>query len=81
VRVAPELVYEVIGAVESLSRRYEISALKDFLESIRSFAQDKTLNVPVFGRFKAGKSSFLNHILGRPLLPVGAIPVTSVVGD
>ena len=31
------------------------------------------------GRFKAGKSSFLNHFLGRQLLPVGVVPVTTVV--
>jgi GTP-binding protein EngB required for normal cell division len=31
------------------------------------------------GQFKAGKSSFLNGYLDRPLLPVGNIPVTSVI--
>ena len=41
----------------------------------------KTLNIAVLGRFKAGKSSFLNHLIGRPLLPVGVIPVTSVVTE
>jgi hypothetical protein len=33
----------------------------------------------VLGRLKAGKSSFLNHFVGQELLPVGVIPVTSVV--
>jgi hypothetical protein len=33
------------------------------------------------GRFKAGKSSFLNRLLGRDLLPVGVVPVTSVVTE
>jgi GTP-binding protein EngB required for normal cell division len=33
------------------------------------------------GRFKAGKSSFLNHVIGRDVLPVGVIPVTSVVTE
>jgi len=37
--------------------------------------------VAVFGRFKAGKSSFLNHLLVRPVLLVGVVPVTSVVTD
>ena len=75
---APE---DAIGAVEDLRRRYGISALDDFLASCRAFAQEKTLNIAVLGRFKAGKSSFLNHLLGRPLLPVGVIPVTSAVTE
>jgi GTP-binding protein EngB required for normal cell division len=80
-RVAPEIVQDVLDTVEALSKRHEISALEDFLESCRTFAQEKTLNIAVLGRFKAGKSSFLNHLLGRPLLPIGVIPVTSVVTE
>ena len=59
----------------------KISALDDFLESCRAFACDATLNVAVLGRFKAGKSSFLNRLLGKSLLPVGVIPVTSVITE
>ena len=79
--VAPEIVQDALGAVEALCKRHEISALDDFLESCRAFAQEKTLNIAVLGRFKAGKSSFLNHLLGRPLLPIGVSPVTSVVTE
>jgi GTP-binding protein EngB required for normal cell division len=79
--VSPEIVRDGLGAVEDLCRRHEISALEDFLESCRAFAQEKTLSIAVLGRFKAGKSSFLNHLLGRPLLPIGVIPVTSVVTE
>lgn len=62
-----------------LIAKYKIAALEDFVKSCRAFAREKTLNVAVFGRFKAGKSSFLNHLLGKPVLPVGVIPVTSVI--
>ena len=79
--VAPEIVQDALGTVEALCKRHEISALEDFLESCRTFAQEKTLNIAVLGRFKAGKSSFLNHLLGRPLLPIGVIPVTSAVTE
>ena len=37
------------------------------------------ISVAVLGRFKAGKSSFLNHLMGRSVLPVGVVPVTAVV--
>ena len=79
--VASEIVQLALATVEDLCQRHEISALEDFLESCRVFAQEKTLNIAVLGRFKAGKSSFLNHLLGRPLLPIGVIPVTSVVTE
>jgi GTP-binding protein EngB required for normal cell division len=37
------------------------------------------IGVAVFGRFKAGKSSFLNHLAGRAVLPIGVLPLTSIV--
>jgi GTP-binding protein EngB required for normal cell division len=37
------------------------------------------INVAVFGRFKAGKSSFLNHLTGRDVLPIGVVPLTAVI--
>jgi len=79
--VTPEIVQSVLGTVEDLCKRHGILALEDYLESCRAFAAEKTLNIAVLGRFKAGKSSFLNHLLGRPLLPVGVIPVTSAVTE
>ena len=76
-----ETVRGALDAVGQLCRGHRITALDDFLESCRVFAEEKTLNIAIFGRFKAGKSSFLNHLLGRPLLPVGVIPVTTVVTE
>jgi GTP-binding protein EngB required for normal cell division len=37
------------------------------------------VDVAVVGRFKAGKSSFLNSLIGRDLLPVAVLPVTAIV--
>jgi GTP-binding protein EngB required for normal cell division len=37
------------------------------------------IDVAVFGRFKAGKSSFLNHLTGRDALPIGVVPLTAVI--
>jgi ribosome biogenesis GTPase A len=79
--IAPDAVREALETVRALCGRYQISALEDFLESCQSFAQEKILNIAVLGRFKAGKSSFLNHLLGKALLPVGVIPVTTVVTE
>jgi len=81
VSAGADLAAETLAAVENLCQRHGISSLEDFLESCRAFAKEKTLNVAVLGRFKAGKSSFLNHVLGRSLLPVGVIPVTAIVTE
>ena len=70
-----------IGLAEEVASRYGISALTPLISSCRAFARDQVLSVAVFGRFKAGKSSFLNRLLGRDLLPVGVVPVTSVVSE
>ena len=62
-----------------VAERYDIDALAGLLASARAVAGENEISVAVLGRFKAGKSSFLNHFLGRSFLPVGVVPVTSVV--
>ncbi len=80
-RIHSAAVEALLDTVRQICERHGLSALDEFQESCRAFAAEKTLNVAVLGRFKAGKSSFLNHLLGRELLPVGVVPVTSVVTE
>jgi GTP-binding protein EngB required for normal cell division len=61
--------------------RYGISALSPLLASTRASVGQDEIGVAVLGRFKAGKSSFLNHFIGRSILPVGVVPVTAVVTE
>jgi hypothetical protein len=70
-----------VRLASGVADRYGISSLNPLISSCRAFAHERTLNVAVLGRFKAGKSSFLNHLVGRDLLPVGVVPVTSVVSE
>ncbi|MGQ9916236.1 MAG: dynamin family protein [Bryobacteraceae bacterium] len=72
---------ETLDLIASLICKYDLEALEDFLESCRRFAAERAMNVAILGRFKAGKSTFLNELLGRALLPTGVIPVTSVVTE
>lgn len=58
-----EMIAEQIAAVEKLRNRLE----------------DKELIISVMGQFKRGKTSLINAILKDELLPVGIIPLTSVV--
>jgi GTP-binding protein EngB required for normal cell division len=67
--------------VSEMAARYGISALSSLLTGARASAGQDEISVAVVGRFKAGKSSFLNHFLGRSILPVGVVPVTAVVTE
>jgi GTP-binding protein EngB required for normal cell division len=71
----------MLETVTGICRCHRITALEGFLEVCRKFAEDEILNVAVLGRFKAGKSSFLNYLIGRPLLPVGVTPITAAVTE
>jgi GTP-binding protein EngB required for normal cell division len=64
-----------------VAARYEISALSGLIASTRASVGQEEISVAVLGRFKAGKSSFLNHFIGRSILPVGVVPVTAVVTE
>ncbi len=65
----------------ALIGKYGLESLNEFLDSCRLFAAERAVNVAILGRFKAGKTTFLNDLLGRALLPVGVIPVTGVVTE
>ena len=50
----------------------EVSVLKDKLMAGQ-------VQVVVMGEFKRGKSTLINALVGRPILPMGVVPLTSVV--
>jgi GTP-binding protein EngB required for normal cell division len=72
---------QALDLVQEVAGRYEISALSGLLASTIASARQDEISVAVLGRFKAGKSSFLNHFIGRDALPVGVVPVTAVVTE
>ena len=57
--------------IESLGPR--VRAALDVLQG------DGVVDVAVLGQFKAGKSSFLNSLIGREIVPVDVLPATAVV--
>jgi GTP-binding protein EngB required for normal cell division len=61
--------------------RFGLSDLEPLLHSMQRHQSKTDLNIAVLGRFKAGKSSFLNHLIGKAILPVGVLPVTSVITE
>ena len=41
--------------------------------------ENKKITIAVIGQFKRGKTTLINTILGRPLLPVGIVPITAAI--
>ena len=72
---------QALELVSALAAKYQLSSIRPLLEICQNTCHDSTLSVAVLGRFKAGKSSFLNDLIGRDVLPVGVVPVTSVVTE
>ncbi len=71
---------DLLGKVEDACRKFDIISLRRSIEVSRGLLTERpVIDVAVLGQFKAGKSSFLNSIIGRPVLPVGVIPVTTVI--
>jgi len=53
-------------------------AIRDLAAARTRVAEDR-FNLVVLGEFKRGKSTLINALLGRAVLPTGVIPLTSVV--
>ncbi len=70
-----------ISLARRVIERFQLCDLEPLLRTVEFQMKKAELNLGVFGRFKAGKSSFLNHLVGRPLLPVGVVPVTSAITE
>jgi hypothetical protein len=54
------------------------SGLVGRLGSLKQRLEDCRLQLAVLGQFKRGKSTFINALLGAPLLPVAVVPLTAV---
>ena len=69
-----------LSAIKTISADFGIKALAVQISACESLlSANAAVNVAVLGKFKAGKSSFLNSLAGREVLPTGAVPVTAVV--
>ena len=67
-----------LNQIQGICSRLHIVSLNRQIEACRNlFNQNKLIDAAVLGQFKAGKSSFLNSLIGKPILPVGVIPVTT----
>jgi GTP-binding protein EngB required for normal cell division len=69
-----------LDTIQKVCAEYGILSLTRHIDACRDLlTKDPLIDVAIIGQFKAGKSSFLNSIIGKPVLPVGVIPVTTVI--
>lgn len=61
-----------------LKHRASRTRLEECDELMAKLAEDRFV-LAVLGQFKRGKSTLMNAIIGRELLPVGALPLTSAI--
>lgn len=70
----------ILDRVSALAGELKLVHLEPQIAACRNqFKGKHGIDVAVFGRFKAGKSSFLNHLAGRNVLPVSVVPLTAVI--
>ncbi len=69
-----------LSNILKIAEENNLTDVLEYAEALNRYENsgDK-IPVVVLGRFKAGKSSFINNLTGENLLPTGVIPVTSVI--
>lgn len=68
-----------LHVITDVALRYGLDDIAHRAQVTAAQAASGMLTVAVVGQFKAGKSSLLNALMGTPLLPVRALPATSVI--
>lgn len=67
-----------LARLERTIRERGLVALRRPLQAVVEQVESGTYEIAIFGRVSSGKSSLLNAVIERAVLPVGITPVTSV---
>lgn len=76
--VKQEVAASVRGAKQLFQARGAREAAERCQALVVQLAEDR-FNLAVVGQFKRGKSTLMNAVLGRDLLPTGLLPLTSAI--
>lgn len=68
----------LVKVLERAINRHGLVEFRTSLATIIDRLESENFEIAVFGRVSSGKSSLLNHIVGRDVLPVGVNPITAV---
>lgn len=75
-----------LNKIENIVNKYqskisEIESIKKEIEQIRARSEDEYLYLGVIGAFSSGKSTFINSVLGKNILPTDAVQGTTVTAS
>jgi len=69
-----------LEGIDKTCKQFHIVSLNREIEACgKLLVENPPIDVAILGQFKAGKSSFINSLVGKAVLPVGVIPVTTVI--
>jgi GTP-binding protein EngB required for normal cell division len=68
----------LVRELERVITRHGLVESRGALTRLLDRMENGVFEIGLFGRVSSGKSSFLNHLLGGAVLPVGVTPVTAV---
>lgn len=68
----------LLNTLEELVTKYGLVEFRGALATVVDTLERHGLELAVFGRVSTGKSSLLNRLLERDVLPVGVTPITAV---
>jgi ribosome biogenesis GTPase A len=71
------LIEKQINLARLLNRLDQVANLKN----LQTIVQSTTFKVMVLGEFKRGKSTFINSLLGKEILPAYATPCTAIINE
>src|SRR4030042_281679 len=76
----PKTYEPLLTRIQEICDQFHIVSLNRQIKACDSLLrQDQLIDVAILGQFKSGKSSFLNSLIGKPILPVGVIPLTTTI--
>ena len=69
----------LLDTLAGIVENHRLLEYRSRVEALLARGRGDRVEVALLGRVSSGKSSLVNALLGQPLLPVGAVPVTAVV--
>lgn len=73
-------ILEITKEVENLFDGYELCRTqKSKISDLREKLENNNITVAVIGQFKRGKTTFVNKLMGKKMLPAGIVPITAAV--
>jgi ribosome biogenesis GTPase A len=75
----PLAISETLARIGALAKELDVAAVARDAEELRQRSEEGRFFLACLGQFKRGKSTLINALVGRAILPVGVVPVTAVV--